>query len=151
MEKLSAAYANSAAPDKTLDLITAVNAARAPARAAYNDSPLAKAFIRAAQTYYAALRTQTVQRDPENAPLYAAYFTAFSAAKSGSPEAERKLVEAEQALCKKFPALSEKRGLMLDSGQAFMRTSPALALQLDLTPAARLWNKTKLALQNLAY
>ncbi|MGZ9109252.1 MAG: hypothetical protein ACXW4B_10600 [Micavibrio sp.] len=151
MAKLSAAYANSAAPDKTLDLITAVNAARAPARAAYNDSPLAKAFICAAQNYYAALRTQTVQRDAENVPLYAEYFTAFSAAKSGTPEAERTLVQVEQALCEKFPALSEKRDSMLESGQAFMRTKPVLALQLDLTPSARLWNKAKLALQGLAY
>jgi hypothetical protein len=151
MANLSAIYEISAAQDKTLDLITAVNAARAPARAAYNDSSLAKAFICAAQNYYAALRTQIVQRDPDNAALYADYFTAFSAAKSGTPEAERTLVQVEQALCEKFPVLSEKRGSMLESGQAFMRTKPALALQLDLTPSARLWNKAKLALQNLAY
>lgn len=151
MAKLSAAYAISAAQDKTLDLITAVNAARAPARAAYNDSPLAKAFICAAQNYYAALRTQVVQRDPVNAALYGDYFTAFSAAKSGTKEAERTLVQVEQALCEKFPALNGMRDSMLDSGQAFMRTKPALALQLDLTPSARIWNKTKLALQNLAY
>jgi hypothetical protein len=148
MANLSAAYEVSAAQEKTLDLVTAVNAARAPARAAYETSKLANAFIRAAQTYYATLRTQTVQRDPENAALYADYFTAFSAAKTGAPAAERTLAQVEQTLCDKFPALNEKRDAMLETGQAFMRTRPELALQLDLKPAARLWNRVKLAFQN---
>lgn len=145
MANLSAVYEKSS-QDKTLDLITAVNAARAPARAAYETSPLANAFIRAAQDYQAALRTHTVRRDSENTPLYNDYFSAFTAAKSNTPEAQRRLVELEQAICEKHPALREKHDAMLDAGQAFMRTRPALALQLDLPPAARLWNRVKLAL-----
>jgi hypothetical protein len=131
----------------TLSLQREVNAARPAAREARAASPLANDFIEAAQDYQASLLAVATR-----SPAYRNARNDFANAMKSSVDpalcvvAEDALLRHEMELCETSPVLARKHAAMLESGKVYMKSTPELALKLDLPPALRVWNHFKLIL-----
>lgn len=130
-----------------LALHRAVYAARPAAREAMATSPLARHFITATQEYQVSLLAVAAKTAPDYWAARAAFVKAAHGDQTARLQAEDTLVRSELKLCEASPALSEKRIIMLESGKAYMQSSPELALMLDLPPTMRVWNHMKLLLK----
>jgi len=130
----------------TVALHRAVYAARPAARETMATSPLANPFITAAQEYQVSLLAVATKAS-DYWRARAAFAQAAHDDQAARLQAEDALVRSEIKLCETSPALSEKRIIMLASGKAYMRSTPKLALMLDLPPTMRVWNHMKLLLK----